>query len=289
MICELCPRNCKANRNDKLGFCGMSNRVLLAKADLFFWEEPVISGTNGSGAIFFSGCNLKCCFCQNYEISSGKKGKEITVDRLAQIFKELEQQGAHNINLVSPTHYVQQIIEALKIYRPKIPVVYNSNGYENVETIKKLKDYVDIYLVDLKFCDKELSQKYCKASNYFECATLAIKEMISQKQNVVIKNGIMQSGVIIRHLVMPNCTQDSKKILDWINQNAKDKALISLMSQYFPCHESYKHSEINRTITPLEYKIVLNYAIKLGLTNGFMQEFESATSKYVPIWDFKGV
>ena len=159
MICELCPRNCKINRSEKLGFCGMSNTVLLAKADLFFWEEPVISGTNGSGAIFFSGCNLKCCFCQNYEISSGKKGKEITVDRLAQIFKELEQQGAHNINLVSPTHYVHQIIEALKIYKPKIPVVYNSNGYENVETIKKLKDYVDIYLVDLKFCDKNTAKQ----------------------------------------------------------------------------------------------------------------------------------
>ena len=289
MICDICPRKCKVDRNNGLGFCGMTNDVLVAKADLFLWEEPVISGTNGSGAGFFSGCNLKCCFCQNYEISSGKKGKKITVERLAQIFKELEQKGAHNINLVSPSHYVTQIIQALEIYKPNIPIVYNSNGYEKVQTIKKLQKYVDIFLVDLKFCDNTLSQKYCKAKDYFLTATNAILQMLNQQPKVIIKNGIMKQGVIIRHLVMPSCSADSKKVLDWIAKNAKNNVLVSLMSQYTPCYKSYEFEEINKKLSPLEYKVILNYAVKLGLINGFSQDFESATTDFIPLWDFKGV
>ena len=219
MICDICPRHCKIDRETKTGFCGMNEKIKLAKAEVFLWEEPVISGANGSGAIFFSGCNLKCCFCQNYEISSKHFGKEISTNRLAEIFKELEQKGVHNINLVSPSHYAKQIVEALEIYRPKIPIVWNSNGYDDINAIKFVSKYVDIFLVDLKFFSSELSNKYCKAKDYFDVASKAISLMTTLKPKVVIENGIMKSGVIVRHLVMPNCTDDSIKCLQWISQN----------------------------------------------------------------------
>lgn len=289
MICDICPRKCNIDRSKAVGFCGMTNTVKLAKADVFMWEEPCISGTNGSGAVFFSGCNLRCCFCQNFRISNQNFGKEISTKRLAQIFKELAEKDVHNINLVSPSHFVNQIIEALKIYKPNIPIVYNSNGYESVETIKKLKNYVDIYLVDLKFCSSELSQRYCKANNYFEVATSAIKEMISQKPKVIVQNGIMKQGVIIRHLVMPNQTADSLKILQWIADNAKENCLVSLMCQYTPYFNAKNFPEINRKLKPIEYKIVLTRANELGLTNGYAQDMSSATEDFIPLWDLKGV
>lgn len=289
MICDICPRKCNIDRSKAVGFCGMTNTVKLAKADVFMWEEPCISGTNGSGAVFFSGCNLRCCFCQNFQISNQYFGKEISTKRLAQIFKELAEKDVHNINLVSPSHFVNQIIEALKIYKPNIPIVYNSNGYESVETIKKLKNYVDIYLVDLKFCSSELSQRYCKANNYFEVATSAIKEMISQKPKVIVQNGIMKQGVIIRHLVMPNQTADSLKILQWIADNAKENCLVSLMCQYTPYFNAKNYPEINRKLKPIEYKIVLTRANELGLTNGYAQDMSSATEDFIPLWDLKGV
>lgn len=289
MICDICPRKCNIDRSKAVGFCGMTNTVKLAKADVFMWEEPCISGTNGSGAVFFSGCNLRCCFCQNFQISNQNFGKEISTKRLAQIFKELAEKDVHNINLVSPSHFVNQIIEALKIYKPNIPIVYNSNGYESVETIKKLKNYVDIYLVDLKFCSSELSQRYCKANNYFEVATAAIKEMISQKPKVIVQNGIMKQGVIIRHLVMPNQTADSLKILQWIADNAKENCLVSLMCQYTPYFNAKNFPEINRKLKPIEYKIVLTRANELGLTNGYAQDMSSATEDFIPLWDLKGV
>jgi len=289
MICDICPRKCNIDRSKTVGFCGMTNTVKLAKADVFMWEEPCISGTNGSGAVFFSGCNLRCCFCQNYQISNQNFGKEISTKRLAQIFKELEEKGVHNINLVSPSHFANQIIEALEIYRPNIPIVYNSNGYESVETIKKLKNYVDIYLVDLKFCSSELSQKYCKASNYFDVATSAIKEMISQKPKVIVQNGIMKQGVIIRHLIMPSQTADSLKILQWIADNTKENCLVSLMCQYTPYFNAKNFPEINRKLKPIEYKIVLTKATELGLTNGYAQDMSSATEDFIPLWDLKGV
>lgn len=289
MICDICPRKCNIDRSKAVGFCGMTNTVKLAKADVFMWEEPCISGTNGSGAVFFSGCNLRCCFCQNFQISNQNFGKEISTKRLAQIFKELAEKDVHNINLVSPSHFVNQIIEALKIYKPNIPIVYNSNGYESVETIKKLKNYVDIYLVDLKFCSSELSQRYCKANNYFEVATSAIKEMISQKPKVIVQNGIMKQGVIIRHLVMPSQTADSLKILQWIADNAKENCLVSLMCQYTPYFNAKNFPEINRKLKPIEYKIVLTRANELGLTNGYAQDMSSATEDFIPLWDLKGV
>lgn len=289
MICDICPRKCNIDRSKTAGFCGMTSTVKLAKADVFMWEEPCISGTNGSGAVFFSGCNLRCCFCQNFQISNQNFGKEISTQRLAQIFKELEDKGVHNINLVSPSHFVNQIIEALKIYKPNIPIVYNSNGYESVETIKKLKNYVDIYLVDLKFCSSELSQRYCKANNYFEVATSAIKEMISQKPKVIVQDGIMKQGVIIRHLVMPNQTADSLKVLQWIADNVKENCLVSLMCQYTPYFNAKNFPEINRKLKPIEYKIVLTRANELGLTNGYAQDMSSATEDFIPLWDLKGV
>ena len=289
MICKLCPRNCNIDRKIKTGFCGMNENVKLAKADVFMWEEPIISGTKGSGAIFFSGCNLKCCFCQNYQISSGEFGKEIPTKSLANIFKELEYKGVHNINLVSPMHFQKQIIDALKIYRPNLPIIWNSNGYEKVETLKELADIVDIYLVDLKFYDNVLSKKYCKAINYFEEASSAILEMVAQQPKIIIKNGVMKKGVIIRHLVMPNCQDDSKKIFEWISKNVKNNVLISIMSQYTPCYKSFEYNEINRKLKPIEYKLAIKNAQNLGLTNGFMQDFDSANEIYIPIWDLKGV
>ena len=277
------------DRSKAKGFCGTSEKIKLAKADVFLWEEPVISGTNGSGAVFFSGCNLKCCFCQNYEISSNNFGKEISAERLAEIFCELEQKGVHNINLVSPTHFSEQIISALKIYMPKIPIVWNSNGYEDLSELKKISQFVDIFLVDLKFFDDKLATKYCKAPNYFETASKAVKFMLDVAPKVEIENGIMKKGVIIRHPVMPNHTDDSIKILEWISQNVKNQYLLSLMGQYTPYFNACNFPEINRKLKPLEYKIVLKKAEELGLTHGFAQELESGDEKYIPIWDLKGV
>ncbi len=287
MKCLNCPRECGVNRKTDKGFCSLSNKIKIAKVSLHFGEEPCISGKNGSGTIFFSGCQLKCVFCQNYNLSHDNFGKEITILRLAQIFKELENKGAHNINLVTPTPYVDKILKALKIYKPKIPIVYNTSGYENVNVLKKLKNYVDIYLVDLKFFDKNLSSKYLKAPNYFEKANEAICEMLLQQPKIVIKNKIMQKGVIIRHLVMPNCVKDSINILEHINKNFKG-ARVSLMSQYIPLVNLKKYKEIDRKITPLEYKIVLNKAHKLNL-KGYMQSLTSATKNEIPNFDLEGV
>ena len=286
-FCKNCPRECNVNRNIKKGFCNLTNTIKIAKACLHFGEEPIISGQNGSGTIFFSGCTLKCVFCQNYNLSHKNFGKEITVLRLAEIFKELENNGANNINLVSPTPFVNQIIEALKIYKPKIPIVYNTSGYENVDTIKKLKGFVDIYLTDLKLYSPENSQKYLNAKNYFEKTTLAIEEMLNQQPKVVLNNGLMKKGVIIRHLVMPNLIEESLNILDYINLNYKG-SLLSLMSQFIPNENCENYIEINRKLKPLEYKKVLLKAQSLKL-NGFMQSLESATKKEIPIFNLEGV
>ena len=289
MICDICPRRCKIDRQNKIGFCGMSEKLKIAKADVFLWEEPIISGTNGCGAIFFSGCNLKCCFCQNYEISSNHFGKEISIERLIEIFKEFEEKGVHNINLVSPTQFTNQIIQALKIYKPKIPVVWNSNGYEDVETIEKLKNLVDIFLVDMKFFDENLSQKYCKAKDYFSVASKAIAKMLELKPKVEIENGVMTKGVIVRHLVMPNMTKDSLQILNWLDSNTKKNFVLSLMGQYTPYYKAVEYPEINRKLKPIEYKIVLHKAIELGFENIFYQQLESSDEKFIPVWDLKGV
>lgn len=289
MICNLCPRKCNVNRDLKSGFCGVSNTLKVARAQLHFWEEPIISGTNGSGTIFFSGCNLKCVYCQNYNISKENFGKDITTQRLAEIFNELENAGAHNINLVTPSHYVKQIVEALNIYKPKIPVVYNTSGYDSVEELKMLEGYVDVYLTDLKYYSSELSQKYSSAKNYFQVCSLAIKEMIRQQPKNVIENGLIKKGVIIRHMVLPNCINDSFKVLEWIKNNLGEDVIVSVMGQYTPYFNASKFPEINRKLKPVEYKLVINHFNKLGLKNGFMQSLDSADENFIPPFNLEGV
>ena len=279
MHCQICPRKCFVDRNKNIGFCGASS-LKIAKVMLHFWEEPIISGEKGSGAIFFSGCPLKCEYCQNHEISFEGNGEEKTVLELVEIIKNLEKMGAENINFVTPTHFTNEIIEALNIYRPKIPIVWNTSGYETVETIQKLKDYVDIYLTDLKYFSSELSLKYSKAKDYFEFASKAILEMRKNQPKDIIKDGMMKEGVIIRHLVLPSHFEDSKKVLNWISENLGNNTFISVMSQFTP--QKNAKPPLNRILTPLEYKIVVKECEKLGFTNGFIQELSSATSFYTP-------
>lgn len=281
--CKMCPRKCNIDRDNSTGYCGVSNQIKIAKVMLHYWEEPMISGTKGSGAVFFSGCNLKCNFCQNYKISHEGKGEYYSPQQLADIFRDLENKGAHNINLVTPSHYTDQIIQALQIYRPNIPIVYNSSGYDSVEQLNKLKDYIDIYLVDLKYYDSELSLKLSKAKDYFKVASKAVLKMKQFQPENIIKDGIMQKGVVVRHLVLPNHTDDSLKILDWIKQNLPLDTLISIMGQYTPYYRC--SDDINRPVKPLEYKRVINYFNSIGLINGLSQDLSSSTTDYIPDFD----
>ena len=265
-----------------MGFCKSSNTVLVSKVMLHQFEEPIISGTNGSGAIFFANCTLKCIYCQNSEISSDGNGKEITVHTLADLFKQLESAGAHNINLVTPTHYTKQIIEALKIYKPKIPIVWNTSGYEKPETIKQLKGFIDIFLTDFKYFSSELSGKLSMATDYFENCSKATLEMRKIIPTDIVENGLMKQGIIIRHLVLPNQTTDSLKIINWVNDNLGNKTYFSLMSQYVPMAKAKHIPEINRKITPLEYKILENKLKSLDFKNAFLQDHSSAETCYTP-------
>ena len=287
LFCDNCPRKCKCDKISSLGFCGVTDNINIAKVMLHFWEEPCISGKNGSGAIFFSGCNLKCVFCQNYEISNTVNGKNCSVTDLINIFKELENMAAENINLVTPTPYADKIISALKIYKPKIPVVYNCSGYEDVNTVIKLKGLVDIFLVDCKYFDNSIAIKYSNAYNYFTNFQAVIKEM--KKQQPILKynnNGLLLNGVIIRHLVLPSHTSDSIEIAKWLNSNIDNNTIISLMSQFTPCHKADAFSEINRTLKPLEYTRVINfYKHNTKFSKIYIQELESASEKFIP--DFK--
>jgi putative pyruvate formate lyase activating enzyme len=284
----MCPRSCGVDRSTKYVVCGVGENPKVAKAYLHMWEEPVISGKSGSGTVFFSGCNLKCVYCQNSDISHGCYGKEITCEALAKIFKSLESKGAANINLVSPSHYTEAICKALDIYRPSIPIVYNSSGYDSVEQLEKLKDYIDIFLVDFKYFDSELAGKYSKAKDYPEVAMKAIKTMRSFIPNEIIEDGVMKKGVIIRHLVLPSHTRDSINILTWIKENINNP-FISLMGQYTPMYFASNYPEINRTLKPIEYKIVVEKMIGLGLNDGYTQELSSATDVYTPVFDCEGV
>ena len=289
MKCELCPRKCGIDRKNNSGFCGVGIEPKVAKAYLHMWEEPCLVGDKGSGTIFFSGCNLRCVFCQNYQISSEGVGKYITVERLAQIFQELEEKGAANINLVSPSHYVDAIIEALQIYRPNIPIVYNSNGYDSVDTLDRLKDYVDIFLVDFKYMDSELSKRLSNAENYAEVAKSAITKIREIcPTEVYDENGIMKKGVIIRHLIMPNHTDDSIQILRWIKDHI-DNPTISLMGQFTPMYKASEYEDINRPLKPIEYKRVSKAMLDMGLCQGYLQELTSATEEYTPVWDYEGI
>ena len=288
--CEVCPHRCKIDRTkNQIGRCKSKDTVKVAIASIHKFEEPCISGRNGSGTVFFSNCNLSCEFCQNYEISQQGLGKEISVERLAEIFIEQQLRGADNINLVSPTSYAVQIIEAIKIAKSKglkIPIIYNTNGYENVETIKLLNGYIDVYLPDLKYAEDDLAKKYSKIDNYFEIATKAIKEMYNQVgENEYDENGIIKKGIIIRHLILPNHTENSKKVLKWINENMPKNITVSVMAQYFPTYNAVNIKDISRKITKHEYQKIENYLYSLNLENGYIQEIGSNEEAYVPKWE----
>ena len=288
--CELCPHKCKVNRtNGNLGKCKSSDKVKIALVSVHNYEEPCISGKNGSGTIFFSNCNMNCVFCQNYEISQEGLGKEISIQRLAEVFIEQQKRKVNNINLVTPTSYVIQIVEAIKIAKKnglKIPIVYNTNGYENVETIKLLDGYIDIYLPDLKYSNNNIAKKYSKVDNYFEIATNAIKEMYRQVGKAKFNDkGIMQKGMIIRHLVLPNNIENSKNVLKWIEEKMPKDILVSIMAQYFPTYKSKKIDDINRKLNKKEYEEIEKYLYRLNLENGYIQELGEHEEEYVPIWN----
>ncbi len=289
MICRQCPRGCNVNRAEALGYCQSPELPKIARAGLHFWEEPCISGEKGSGTVFFSGCSLGCVFCQNEEISHKNHGKIVTVERLAEIFRELECQGAHNINLVNPTHYVHAICEAVKLYRPNIPIVYNSGGYDTVETIEKAAEFVDIFLMDMKYRSADRALKYSKAQDYptvSEKAILRCAEIV--KENVYDENGIMQKGLIIRHLILPQGTRDAINVIDWVDKNVP-WAVLSLMSQYTPHGNLTEYKEINRKITKREYDKVLDRAADSRIESIFTQELNSSSSKFIPPFDLSGV
>lgn len=289
MKCNLCPKRCNAERteqNNINGFCKMPLLPKVARADLHFWEEPIISGKNGSGAVFFSGCSLDCVYCQNYEISHCEKGTLISYEKLAEIFYELEKKGAHNINLVSPSHYVLAIKEALKIYRPKIPIVYNSSGYDNVNSLKILEGDIDIFLLDLKYLNSNRAEKYSNTPDYPENAAKALKEAYRQRGECVIENGIMKKGVIIRHLLLPQGTKEAISVFDFVKENMPN-AYFSIMSQYIPFGNAKDFPEINRKVTNREYEKVIDYIMDSNFKNVFIQERDSANEEYIP--EFNGV
>lgn len=318
--CTLCPRGCGAQRwQGKNGYCGVENKIKVARAALHMWEEPCISGEKGSGAVFFSGCNLGCVFCQNHNIASGMTGKEISVEHLAEIFLSLQEQGANNINLVTGTHYVPQIVRALDLAKQqglKIPIVYNTGSYETVENIKRLEGYVDVYLPDLKYMDSQLSKKYSHAPDYFAVASAAIAEMVRQvgtplfaREESIGRAGeneryhassyqnmeedgipmIMCRGVIVRHLLLPGCSADSKKIIRYLLQTYQERIFISIMNQYTPLSHVSAYPELMHKVTPEEYEDVVNYAIELGIENGFIQEGDVAEESFIPEFDGTGI
>ena len=288
--CMLCPRNCKVNRHKSVGFCGASDKVKLAYYSLHQWEEPIISGENGSGTVFFSNCNLRCLFCQNKKISTDRNsyGKEISNDKLKEIFLKLQDLGAHNINLVTPTHYVPQIIDVLKKVKNKnlkIPVVYNTSSYENVSTIESLNGLIDIYLADLKYFDDEFGNKYSKCNDYFKYASLAIGEMYKQTGKFQIKDNLLVSGLVVRVLVLPGHVDDSKKIIKYLYDTYKDNIIISIMNQYTPVCKINDFPNLNRKLTDEEYDEVIDYACSLGIENAFVQEGETQSESFIPDFD----
>ena len=292
--CEICPRKCKVNRIEGIkGFCKCDDKIRIALVSSHYFEEPCISGKEGSGTMFFSNCNLSCVYCQNYEVSQEGKGKEVSIERLSEIMLEQQARGVNNINLVTGTMYIYQIIEAIKIAKSKgltIPIVYNTSGYETIETIKDLEGIVDIYLPDFKYYSDELALKYSNCPNYFEYATKAIKEMINQiGENEFNDKGIMTKGVIIRHLILPNHVQNSKNILKWIKDNLPHNTYVSVMAQYFPTNKAKSIEGINRKINLKEYKEIENYLYTLGLDEGYMQDLGEHEEEYVPNFDFRNI
>lgn len=288
-ICNQCPRKCNIDRDSKTGICGVNSEYKIARAALHYWEEPCISGEKGSGTVFFSGCSLKCVFCQNSVISDGCFGKEISEERLIEIFKELEDSGADNINLVSPTQYALQLADTLSKYKPGIPVVYNTGGYDCVESLKALDGLIDIYLTDMKYVSPSVSKKYSRAENYFEVCSKAVLEMRRQQPEDIFENGLMKKGMIIRHLVLPGNISQGMKMLDWVDENLSNQTIISLMGQYMPCAKAADYPTINRKISKREYDMVILHAEKLGFENVYIQELDSSSQEYIPDFDLTGV
>ena len=290
--CEICPRKCKVNRYEKKGYCRCDDKVRIALVSKHYFEEPCISGRNGSGTIFFSNCNLNCIFCQNHDISQGGKGIDVTVERLAEIMLEQQERGANNINLVTPTMYVEQIIKAIDIAKAgglNIPIVYNTNGYEEVETIKKLNGYIDIYLPDFKYFTNELAIKYSKAPNYFEKVTSALLEMQSQFDEYVFDGEIMKKGMIVRHLVLPNHIQNSKNVLKWIKENLREDIYVSVMAQYFPTYKAVGDELIGRKLSFSEYRKIEQYFYGLDIKNGYIQDLGKHEEEFVPDFNMDNV
>ncbi len=288
--CTLCPKECRINRYKSKGFCGASYKLRIALADIHYFEEPCISGKKGSGTIFFSYCNLKCIYCQNYKISEGY-GKEISIKRFGNICLELQERGVNNINLVTPTHYIPFIIRGIKQSKNKglfIPVVYNTSGYEKVESLKMLEGTVDIYLTDFKYFDSELSKKYSGVSDYFEVASNALNEMIRQQPKNVFLHGILKKGVIVRVLLLPNHLEDAKKIVKYLYDKYKDNIYISIMNQYTPVRIC-KYNNLNRKVTEKEYEKLIDFAVELGIKNAFVQENGTAEESFIPTFDKRGV
>lgn len=291
--CTLCPRHCGVDRTAGKGVCGESNTLRISRASLHLWEEPCLSGKNGSGTVFFTGCNLGCIYCQNEGISHGHHGKEITVQRLAEIFLELQEQGAENINLVTAAHFTPHVVRALDTARKSgltLPVVYNSSGYESAETLRKLRGYVDIYLPDYKYRDPVLAARFSHAADYPTVAKAALKEMFSQVGTPVFdENGMMKRGMIVRHLILPGHTADSMTVLSDLHETFGNDIYVSIMSQYTPCRPFPDHKELSRKLTKYEYKKVTDFAEKIGIIHGFLQSGEAATESFIPDFDFRGV
>ena len=293
MKCSLCPRMCNVDREITTGYCGVKKTLRVARAALHFWEEPCISGEEGSGAVFFTGCNLRCVFCQNFQIARAEQGKEITVERLSEIFLELQEQKANNINLVTATHYVPQVVEALKLAKEKglyIPVVYNCGGYETVETLKSLEGLVDIYLPDFKYVDNARAKRYSRAEDYPEVAKKALAEMVRQQPEAEFdERGILKKGVIVRHLMLPGGIKDSKAVVKYLYETYGNQIFISLMNQYTPLPHVADYPEIDRKLKKFEYDRLVDYAISLGVENGFIQEGETAEESFIPAFTNEGV
>ena len=295
-ICYICPHRCGVDRPETMsssgtfGSCGCGMKPIVARAGLHMWEEPCISGTRGSGTVFFSGCNLHCIFCQNHKISCEGFGKEITIEHLQKIYQDLIAQGAHNINLVTPTHFAQAIIESLK-EKLSVPVVYNTSGFETIDTLRKLQGKVQIYLPDFKYSDDLAAIKYSNAPDYFRITAAAIKEMYRQTGDYIIDDeGILQSGVLIRHLILPGLIDNSKRVIDWVAETFKQgQVLFSLMHQYIPCGDAAKYPEINRTVSKAEYEEIEAYLFASGIEDGFVQDGDAASCDFIPDFDGTGI
>ncbi len=291
--CTLCPRKCSVNRNNGMGFCGETSILRIGRAGLHLWEEPCISGSAGSGTVFFSGCTMKCVFCQNYVLSHQGCGKTADADRLSDIFLEFQNKGAHNINLVSGEHFVPHIVLALdkaKTHGLSIPVIFNCSGYVDVETLKMLNGYIDVYLPDFKYFDNETSFCYSKAKDYVEIAKIAIEEMVSQQPKIVFDDDEMISkGVIVRHLCLPGKTEESKAIIGYLFKKYGNNILMSIMNQYTPLENVEKYPEINRKLTQNEYDDVLDYCMKIGIENAYIQEDGTVDESFIPRFDGEGV